>query len=297
MGREGTPLSATAQVIHMMGKVLCMLLMLLVSGTHGYYRSKQQHWRYQNPRTGSAYLTWRGDEADLTMPGKEFFVPAVDNYDLTPEDAQQGVTTIPPKLRKKIQRTCSQNVFAPKKQGKDSVRMMRERCFADGDLLLPTFNQGSFKHVVPFPGKLGDTVHHVLSSEQIFAGTVNQTVTACHTIPFAKTTMCHDLTKHDSPRLFNVVTEKSTQGGAIEQVTLNVLCHKRDAETAAWIPEWSRGCHVLAPGDVIFGGEPVSTANALKQFQQQKVDGWCACYCPGQHHCSPEKICRTCFRL
>ena len=146
------------------------------------------------------------------MPGKEFFVPAVDNYDLTPEDAQQGVTTIPPKLRKKIQRTCSQNVFAPKKQGKDSVRMMRERCFADGDLLLPTFNQGSFKHVVPFPGKLGDTVHHVLSSEQIFAGTVNQTVTACHTIPFAKSTMCHDLTKHDSPRLFNVVTEKSTQG-------------------------------------------------------------------------------------
>merc|ERR1711939_1278021 len=109
---EGTPLSATAQVIHMMGKVLCMLLMLLVSGTHGYYRSKQQHWRYQNPRSGAAYMTWRGDEADLTMPGKEFFVPAVDNYDLMPEDALQRRKS----PRKKIEKICNENAFAPKQQ-------------------------------------------------------------------------------------------------------------------------------------------------------------------------------------
>ena len=25
--------------------------------------------------------------------------------------------------------------------------------------------------------------------------------------------------------------------------------------------------------------------------------GWCSCYCPGRHHCSPPNVCRTCFRI
>merc|ERR1719163_2511152 len=109
---------------------------------------------------------------------------------------------------------------------------MREhimRCFEDGDALEP-FNTGTFKHVAPAARNLGDTLHHVLSSTQIFAATGDQIITACHGIT-ANLTICHDLTNHDAARLFRVETEKHNAGGGIELATLSVMCHQSDDQS------------------------------------------------------------------
>ena len=176
-------------------------------------------------RNMQPYLSWRNDEKDLTQPGKVFIISKEDYFD--------GNDIIHPKVFSH----CS--------------NVLTSSCFYKNDLVEPFLGASNTNfYVVPKPSiPMDNTIHRIISSNEIYVNNI----TGCHNVT-SNLTVCHNykLAEFDHTKLFTVNTDKTDK--------LNVICHnfKYLLPSGDYLETpYTKGCHLLFPGDIIFTKTPI----------------------------------------
>lgn len=181
-----------------------------------------------NLRSMQPYTTWVHDVAALTTSGRTFGIGKEDLYDdrMSMPDA--------------LAQLCSPT---------DAMT----HCFDSGDLDgIAAWAPGRAVITAPDTLHLDDSAHVVVESSEL----VVQKPVFCHT--FEDRYWCHKPDEADSSvRLFNVVTDivsqpfqKPCQPLRCPKAELLVMCHGLGDDA---------GCHIVAPGDMVFHESDVAT--------------------------------------